>query len=118
MATNKFRYTTNIIKQAELPSDDSISKLFALPAPFDITSGASHLELAKKYTRNMGGRKGFTVYIYDREVGKQITGSPFSTYGAGHVALGLRTNSRVIGRYIDTGKAYKARYTFSSSPVS
>jgi hypothetical protein len=47
---------------------------------------------------------------------KTRTGTPFSTYGAGHEALGLRAGSRAItfGRYIDTGKMYKGRYTFYS----
>ena len=119
--TNKYRYTTSTIaNKIELPSEDSISKLLAQPAPFDIASGLSHFELARKFTISKGGRNGFTVHIYDRESkrGKELTGSPFSTYGAGHVALGLRAGSRVIGRYIDTGKAYKGRYIFSSIPIS
>jgi hypothetical protein len=119
--TNKYRYTTtNIANKIELPSEDSISKLLAQPAPFDIASGLSHFELARKFTISKGGRNGFTVHIYDRESkrGKELIGSPFSTYGAGHVALGLRAGSRVIGRYIDTGKAYKGRYIFSSIPIS
>lgn len=49
--------------------------------------------------------------------GKQIIGSPFPTYGAGHVALGLKAGSRTIGRYIDTGKLYKNRYTFYSDLI-
>ena len=59
------------------------------------------------------------VHIYDRESerGKELTGSPFSTYGAGHVALGLKAGSRTIGRYIDTGKLYKNRYTFYSDLI-
>ncbi len=118
-ATNKYRYTRNIANKIELPSDDSISKLLALPAPFDVTKGLSHFELVREFTINKGGRKGFIVYIYDRESGgKELEGSPFSTYGAGHVALGLRAGSRVIGRYIDTGKASKDRYIFSSIPMS
>jgi|SRR5882757_3858596 hypothetical protein len=84
-------------------------------APFDISSGCSHLELAKKFARERGSRKGFTVYIFDTNLGgKQIKGSPFSTYGAGHEALGLKAGSRIIGRYIDTGKMYRDRYTFYS----
>jgi len=45
---------------------------------------------------------------------KEVKGSPFSTYGDGHEVLGLRRGSRVIGRYIDTGKLYKDKYRFSS----
>ena len=75
----------------------------------------NHLNLAKKFTISKGGRSGFTVHIYDLEIGgKEITGSPFSTYGAGHVAIGLRAGNRAIGRNIDTGKVFKGRYIFSS----
>jgi hypothetical protein len=117
--TNKFRYT-NTGNNIELPSDDSISKLLALQSPFDISRGLTHFELVREFTINKGGRKGLTVYIYDCETegGKELTGSPFSTYGSGHVAIGLKAGSRVIGRYIDTGKAYKGKYIFSSVPLS
>ena len=118
LATNKFRYTNSAVNKIELPSEDLISKLLALPAPFDIFKGLSHSELVREFIINKGGRKGFTVYIYDKQGGKELAGSPFSTYGAGHVAIGLRAGSRVAGRYIDTGKAYKDKYIFSSVPLS
>jgi len=119
-ATNKYCYTTSNAKnQPSLPSEESISKFFAQPAPFDVASGLSHFELARKFTISKGGRNGFTVHIYDLELGgKELTGSPFSTYGAGHVAIGLRAGSRAIGRNIDTGKAFRGRYIFSSVPTS
>lgn len=117
-ATNKFRYTNSAANNIELPNEDSISKLLALPAPFDISRGLAHRGLVREFIINKGGRKGFTVYIYDKEGGKELAGSPFSTYGAGHVAIGLRAGSRVGGRYIDTGKAYKGKYIFSSVPLS
>ena len=121
-STNKYRYTSARSKgdKVEFPSDDSISKLFSLPAPFDLTSGLSHFDLVRQFTISKGGRKGFTVYVYDCESGKnkELTGSPFSTYGAGHVTIGLLPGSRVIGRYIDTGKVYKGKYIFSSIPLS
>ncbi len=117
--TNKYRYTTNNLRKFELPSTESISKLFSQTPPFDISTGSSHLELAKKFTITKGGRKGFTVYIYE-EIShkyKELKNSPFSTYGDGHEVLGLRRGSRVIGRYIDTGKKYKDKYIFSSIPL-
>lgn len=117
--TNKYRYTTsNAENQPTLPSEESITKLFAQPAPFDVLSGMSHFELARKLTISKGGRHGFTVHIYDLESGgKELVGSPFSSYGAGHLAIGLRAGSRAIGRNIDTGKAFKGRYIFSSVPT-
>lgn len=50
--------------------------------------------------------------------GVQIEGSPYPTYGAAHQALGLRSNSRVVGRYINTGKLYKNLYLFTSTPIN
>lgn len=81
IGTNKYRYTTyKAENQPSLPSEDSISKLLAQPAPFDVASGLSHLELAKQFTVSKGGRNGFTVHIYDLELGgKELPGSPFPT---------------------------------------
>ena len=118
-ATNKYRYSSNSLNKKELPCDNSISKLFAQTPPFDVYSNRSHFDLVREFTISKGGRKGFIVYIYVRESEqhKELNGSPFSTYGAGHVAIGLKPGSRVIGRYIDTGKAYKDKYIFSSVPI-
>lgn len=117
-ATNKYRYTTNNSSKVELPNWELISKLLAQTPPFDISSG-SHSELVRKFTISKGGRKGFVVYIYESSPNKlkELKGSPFSSYGAGHVAIGLDRGSRVIGRYIDTGKKYKDKYIISSIPL-
>lgn len=120
-ATNKYRYTTNnSLSKIELPSVDSIMKLLDQIPPFDISSNRSHFELIREFTIAKGGRKGFTVYIYEcvPEGYKELKGSPFSTYGKGHEAIGLRRGSRVIGRYIDTGKLYDNKYIFYSTPIS
>lgn len=116
-ATNKYRYSTaNNLSKIEIPNYKRISKLLAQTPPFDISSERSHFELVREFTIGKGGRKGFTVYIYDCESAenKELKGSPFSTYGDGHEAIGLKRGSRVIGRYIDTGKKYKNKYIFSS----
>lgn len=72
------------------------------------------MELAKKFTITKGGRKGFTVYIYEEifHKYKELKNSPFSTYGDGHEVIGLRRGSRVIGRYIETGKNIKINIYF------
>ena len=118
-ATNKYRYTTNISNKIELPDYDSISKLLAQTPLFDVASGRSHFDLVREFIISKGGRKGFIVYIYVSgfEGYKELKGSPFSSYGDGHVAIGLKPGSRVIGRYIDTGKAYKDKYIFSSVAI-
>lgn len=48
---------------------------------------------------------------------KEEKGSLFSTYGEGHEVLGLGRGSRVIGRYIDTGKLFKDKYILSYIPL-
>ena len=117
--TNKYRYSTSRPlnnEKATLPSADSISKLLSLAPPFDLSSGRSHLELVKEFTIAKGGRKGFTVYVYECGLKgyKKLKGSPFSTYGDAHEVIGLKRSSRVIGRYIDTDKMYKNKYIFTS----
>lgn len=118
-ATNKYRYTTNSLKKIELPNIEFILKLFSQTPPLDISSGRNHFELVRELTITKGGRKGFTVHIYE-EISpnkyKELKGSPFSTYGDGHEAICQIRGSRVIGRYIDTGKKYKDKYLFSSIP--
>ena len=118
-ATNKYRYTTRDTK-IELPSNEAIFKLLDQTPPFEISGGRSHFDLVKEFTISKGGRSGFTVYIYECKSDKlhSVNGSPFSTYGDGHEAIGLKRGSRVIGRYIDTGKKYKNIYLFSSVPIS
>lgn len=115
--TNKYRYSTNDLNKTELPGVDSLSKLFAQTPPFDVNSGRSHFELVREFTISKGGRKGFIVYVHSSEGYKELKGSPFSSYGAAHIAIDLKPGSRVIGRYIDTGKLYKDKYIFSSVPV-
>lgn len=120
-ATNKYRYTTSKVN-AELPGHDDISKLLSQAPPFDLTKDISHFDLVRSFTISKGGRNGFIVYIYDTESNKgvekeEVKGSPFSTYAAGHVAIGLKPGSRAIGRYIDTGRSFKGRYIFSSVPI-
>ena len=120
-STNKYRYTTkNDLNKLRLPSIESILNLFEQTPPFDISSGRSHFELVREFTIVRGGRKGFKVHIYECNTEsnlKEVKGSPFSTYGDGHEVLGLKRGSRVIGRYIDTGKLYKDKYKFSSVPL-
>lgn len=118
-ATNKYRYTTRGT-EIELPSNEAILKLLDQTPPFDISGGRSHFDLVREFTISKGGRSGFTVYIYEWKSDKlySVNGSPFSTYGDGHEAIGIKRGSRVIGRYIDTGKRYKNIYLFSSVPIS
>lgn len=67
--TNKFRYTTNDNK-IELPNIESIINLFDQNPPFNNSSELSHFEKIRELTIAKGGRKGFTVYIYECEYNK------------------------------------------------
>ena len=118
-STNKYRYTTKSdLNKTRLPSIESVLNLFKETPPFDISSGRSHLSLVRAFTLVKGGGKGFKVHIYECDSDlKEVKGSPFSTYGDGHEVLGLKRGSRVIGRYIDTGKLYKDKYKLSSVPL-
>lgn len=113
LSTNKQRYTNK--NKIELPDLESIIKLLDQKPVFDDLH-KSHFEQVRDLTIAKGGRKGFTVYIYEYKSDgiNEIKGSPFSTYGDGHEKLGLIRGSRVIGRYIDTEKKYKNKYLFSS----
>jgi hypothetical protein len=90
-----------------------IEKLFLTEPPFDHTAYSNHTEFAKSITRNKGGRYGFIVYVLDNN-DKPILPYPFSSYGAAQIAIGLKQNSRLISRYIDTNKVYNQKYIFYS----
>lgn len=85
--------------------------------PIDINGGKSHHILSRDYTITKGGRQGFIVHVCVRMIPDSISGSPFSSYGKAHLALGLKANNRIVARYKDTGKLYKGQYLFTSSPV-
>lgn len=69
--TNKYRYSSNDLNKTELPSVYPISELCAQTPPFKVNSGSSHFGLVREFTifftKKMGGRKGFIVYVYIRE---------------------------------------------------
>ena len=82
--TNKFRYTTNDNK-IELANTESIINLFDQNPPFDNSSKLSHFDKVRELTIAKGGRKGFSVYIYECEYNKfkEVKGSPYSTVQQG-----------------------------------
>lgn len=118
---NKNRYTNkklvNRSPQGSIKTPDLklIDQINSIPAPFDISTRLTHTQLAQEFSRKNGGRQGFKVHIYENCL--EILNSPFSSYSKGHKAIGLRANSRIIARYIETGKIYKGKYTFTSSSL-
>ncbi len=108
---NKKRYTTNPTGAAVASIQSEIDHFFSQNPPFNIKSGLNHSILSKKFTVEKGGRSGFTVHVYKKdEVMEEIKGSPFKIYGEAHLAIGLTSGSRAIGRNIDTGKWFKGLY--------
>lgn len=93
---NKYRYTTNPAGVLPLPTKTEILKVTSLIAPFDITTGLDHTKLAQSYTRSIGGRKGFSVHIFENDI--EIPNSPFSSYYKGIKAIGLPGSTKAIGR--------------------
>jgi len=94
-------------------SDFSVIVNKIIPSPFDLSTGLSHTHLSQKHAKIRGSRQGYLVHIYENKI--EILNSPFSSYSAGHKAIGLKANSRIIASYIDTGKVYNGKYTFTSS---
>jgi hypothetical protein len=124
---NKKRYTTNEVA-AKFPDQKKIDELFKIPAPFAIYVGElSHEEKAKSFAIKKGSRQGFKVYVFEKiepinhSVGGnsgtpviiQVEGSPFKSYSAAQKKLKL--SSRIVFRYIDTGKFFKEKYLFRSN---
>ncbi len=107
---NSKRYFSNMIEFLDI---EEVSALFEIQPPFNIFSKKSHFTLAKEYANIQGSRNGYNLHIYKE--GKEIPGSPFSSYREGGKAIGLYSVSS-IRNYIDTGKVFKDGYTFYSSP--
>jgi hypothetical protein len=113
---NSNRYSTNPAGVPDAPDYDFLHDFLAGPSPIDPDSTSTHEQLTRAVTVSKGSRGGFTVHVYENDV--ELPGSPFSTYGAAHKALGLEAKSRTASRFIDTGKKYRNKYIFRSTPNS
>lgn len=113
---NSNRYSTNPAGVSDAPDYSYLYELLAGPSPIDPNSTLTHSELTRAITVAKGSRAGYTVHVYEGDV--ELVGSPFSTYGAAHKALGLEAKSRTASRFIDTGKKYRGKYIFRSTPIS
>jgi len=111
---NDNRYSTNPNGPVLLPQIEEIEAIFKLPKPFDLSLGLSHTELAKKYFRERGSRKGFKVYVYKE--GVEVKGEPFSSYNQAQKVLKFKGN-RTIAIYIDTNRVFNGKFTFYSHPI-
>jgi len=116
---NSNRYSTKKGWPNVSPSNEEIEKIFTITPPFfraDNSKGKNHLERSKEITVSRGGRLGFTVHVYKNT--DEIPMSPFKTYRAAQLAIGLPVNSKIVSRYIDTGKLYIGEYLFASSAIT
>jgi hypothetical protein len=114
---NKLRYSTSA-ENNNITLDDLLKRsqiILAKPAPFDISLGKTHTELAQAFSRAQRSIKSNIVYIYKGN--NLINGSPFLKFSDAHKALGLNPSSNTCNRYLDTGKLYKKEYIFSSTPL-
>ena len=112
------RYSTNTTKNISEIMDNIFKRsqiIFEKDPPFDVKSNIPHSDNVRKFSIQNRSDNPKVVYIYTNE--GMIEGSPFVSYSSAHKALGLNPSSNTCNRYIDTGKLYKNKYTFSSKPI-
>lgn len=107
---NAGRYSNAIIKGIPITLD-AIQQVLSITLPIVLTSTMLHLHLAQAYGKLVTSRP---VYIYDN--GTLVNGKPYYSYAAAQEAIGLKRTASAVKRNIDSGKVYKNRYTFYSSP--
>ena len=107
---NKGRY-----RNAEAPEKvPDITKIDILEKPFEVPliEGANHTEIAKLFSKSQGKP---SIWMYDNDV--LVSGRPFNR--PAKVAKLIPYSGyidNVVKRYIDTGRKYKGRFRFYSSP--
>jgi hypothetical protein len=103
---NKSRYSTSV-KQVNTPVIDLA--LFYTSLPVKLTPEMTHLELSQSFAKTNKTRN---VWVYDQNV--LVKGSPFMSNADAAASVGLNRTTRVVARYLDTGKSYKERYEFTT----
>lgn len=112
------RYSTGTTKNISEMVDNIFKRsqiIFEKDPPFDVKSNIPHSDNVRKFTIQDRSDNPKVVYIYTNE--GMMEGSPFTSFSSAHKALGLNPSSNTCNRYIDTGKLYKNKYTFSSKPI-
>ena len=69
----------------------------------------THLELSQNFAKTYKTRN---VWVYDNNV--LVKGSPFMSNADAAASVGLNRTTRVVARYLDTGKSYQERYEFTT----
>lgn len=101
---NKSRYSTST-NNVKTPIIDST--LFNTSLPVTLTPKMTHLELSQSFAKTYKTRN---VSYYDNNV--LVKGSPFMSNADAAASVGLNRTTRVVARYLDTGKSYQERYEF------
>lgn len=112
------RYSTDTTKNISEIIDNIFKRsqiIFEKDPPFDVKSNIPHSDNVRKFTIQDRSDNPKVVYIYTNE--GMVEGSPFASFSSAHKALGLNPSSNTCNRYIDTGRLYKNKYTFSSKPI-
>ena len=112
------RYSTNTTKNISEVIDDILKRsqiIFEKDPPFNVESNIPHSDNVRIFSIQNRSDCPKVVYIYTTE--GMIKGSPFVSYSSAHKALGLNPSSNTCNRYIDTGRLYKDKFTFSSKPI-
>lgn len=104
--TNRYSTADKIIK---LPTEEEINQILNLPNPFDLSTGKSHITLAREFVKSKRVKGEFKVYVYQN--GVEVPNSPYVSYYAVQKDLGFKGN-RTVSRYIDTDKVYGDGFIF------
>lgn len=110
---NSNRYTTNPKGVPSAPDYGLLYNLLSGPSPINPNSNLTHEVLTRELSVAKGARQGYGVHVYEN--GVEVQGSPFNTYAAANVYLGLQPTGRTVYRYLDTNKLYRGKYSFRSS---
>lgn len=103
---NKSRYSTSINK-VNTPIIDL--SLFDTSLPVTLTPKMTHLELSQNFAKTYKTRN---VWVYNNNV--LVKGSPFMSNADAAASVGLNRTTRIVARYLDTGKSYQERYEFTT----
>lgn len=109
---NNHRYSTAPVK-AIVPTREQVSSVLSITPPLVRAPSQTHRAFAMAIARTQKDTR--LIYVYDN--GVLTEDSPYNVYAKRQVPLGIPSNSKIISRYIDTGKVYNNRYVFTSRPI-
>lgn len=105
---NDGRYSNHLPAPVPAPSADHIQQVLSSTPLLVRSPHQSQLEFGKTLARTFPRQ----VYVYDGNT--LLNGKPFEIMADAAVSVGLPRTSRIVSRYMDTGKLYAGRYFFTS----